>query len=60
MERRYTALCCFVLGEAEPYAGRELCLGMLSVLVDLRSPVLPERKPPLPLDCGWGGERQAT
>ena len=47
IERRYTILRCFVLGEADPYEGRELCLGMLSVLVDLRSPVLPERKPVL-------------
>lgn len=36
MERLWTGLRCLVLGEEDPYAGRELCLGRYSVLVDLR------------------------
>ncbi len=36
MERLWTGLRCFALGEAEPYPGRDECLDRYSVLFDLR------------------------
>jgi len=36
MDRLWTGFRCLVLGEAETYPGRELCLGKYSVLFDLR------------------------